>query len=422
MRSFARKKQNRIRGKDMNQQDYFKVVYGRDKTALKKEFVDKIVTETEREDINPVELRMRVRAIKAQFKQDKKALKQESKRLEKGFRKEYGMMRRPFMADVFDIVEEQRAVPNGRTPFNDEIKVEKDVVYKTVDGKNLCMDIYFPSRPVGEKSPVVLDIPGGGWMIHNRRRRDGYARCFAAMGAVVAVIDHRLCPEVFFPKDLEDCVDAYNFLCDHEDEYKIDKNNITLTGDSSGGHLAACMGCLSSSEEYRQKLALPKLKTKVANIITTSGAFSFEVMYRIPFTHLFIVRYFSGTKSRKAFRQWEFYKESDPYNYLNPDFPETYNNGGATDPLCFGEAKRMAKALDKAGVKNEYRVGKNLFNSAHCYVLRFPFAPARKDALALYAWYGQKQAEKGVNMADNFKRVETFMNNYKKALKGKIKC
>lgn len=406
----------------MNQQDYFKVVYGRDKTALKKEFVDKIVTETEREDVNPIELRMRVRAIKAQFKQDKKALKQESKRLEKGFRKEYGMMRRPFMADVFDIVEEQRAVPNGRTPFNDEIKVEKDVVYKTVDGKNLCMDIYFPSRPVGEKSPVILDIPGGGWMIHNRRRRDGYARCFAAMGAVVAVIDHRLCPEVFFPKDLEDCVDAYNFLCDHEDEYKIDKNNITLTGDSSGGHLAACMGCLSSSEEYRQKLALPKLKTKVANIITISGAFSFEVMYRIPFTHLFIVRYFSGTKSRKAFRQWEFYKESDPYNYLNPDFPETYNNGGATDPLCFGEAKRMAKSLDKAGVKNEYRVGKNLFNSAHCYVLRFPFAPARKDALALYAWYGQKQAEKCVNMADNFKRVETFMNNYKKALKGKIKC
>ena len=242
------------------------------------------------------------------------------------------------------------------------------------------------------------------------------------MGAVVAVIDHRLCPEVFFPKDLEDCVDAYNFLCDHEDEYKIDKNNITLKGDSSGGHLAACMGCLSSSEEYRQKLALPKLKTKVANIITISGAFSFEVMYRIPFTHLFIVRYFSGTKSRKAFRQWEFYKESDPYNYLNPDFPETYNNGGATDPLCFGEAKRMAKALDKAGVKNEYRVGKNLFNSAHCYVFRFPFAPARKDALALYAWYGQKQAEKCVNMADNFKRVETFMNNYKKALKGKIKC
>lgn len=406
----------------MNQQDYFKVVYGRDKTALKKEFVDKIVTEIEREDVNPIELRMRVRAIKAQFKQDKKALKQESKRLEKGFRKEYGMMRRPFMAGVFDVVEEQRAVPNGRTPFNDEIKVEKDVVYKTVDGKNLCMDIYFPSRPVGEKSPVVLDIPGGGWMIHNRRRRDGYARCFAAMGAVVAVIDHRLCPEVFFPKDLEDCVDAYNFLCDHEDEYKIDKNNITLTGDSSGGHLAACMGCLSSSEDYRQKLALPKLKTKVANIITISGAFSFEVMYRIPCTHLFIVRYFSGMKSRKAFRNWEFYKESDPYNYLNPDFPETYNNGGATDPLCFGEAKRMAKALDKAGVKNEYRVGKNPFNSAHCYVLRFPFAPARKDALALYAWYWQKQAEKGVNMADNFKRVEIFMNNYKKSLKGKIKC
>ena len=99
----------------MNQQDYFKVVYGRDKTALKKEFVDKIVAETEREELNPIELRMRVRTIKAQYKQDKKALKQESKSLEKGFRKEYGMMRQPFMAGVFDVVEEARAVPNGRT-------------------------------------------------------------------------------------------------------------------------------------------------------------------------------------------------------------------------------------------------------------------------------------------------------------------
>ena len=55
-------------------------------------------------------------------------------------------------------------------------------------------------------------------------------------------------------------------------------------------------------------------------------------------------------------------------------------------------------------------------------MLRFPFASARKDALALYAWYGKKQAEKGVDLSKGFARVEKFMKNYKKSLKGKVQC
>ena len=284
------------------------------------------------------------------------------------------------------------------------------------------MDIYYPSRPIEGKSPCVMDIPGGGWMIHNRLRRDGYARCFAAMGAVVAVIEHRLCPEVFFPKDLEDCVDAYNFLGDNADRFGIDKDNITVTGDSSGGHLAACFGIAATDEEYAKSLAISTPSTKPSGLIFVSGAFSFEVMYRIPLTNTLIVRYVSGQKSRKAFRKWEFYKQTNPYEYLNANLPPCYNSGGMTDFLCLGEAKRMGEALSKAGVKNEYTVGKNLFRSDHCYVLRFPFAPARKDALKLYDWYFRTQKDRGVDLSGGFERVKKFMTQYKKALKGEIEC
>ncbi len=404
------------------QKDFFTTFYRTDKKEIKREYVGKMVALGEDNTLSANEYRQKSRELKAEYKNKLQSTKEQDKRLEKRFRKEYGMFRCPLMADIFDLVEGMRAEPNGRTPFNDEIKVEKDVVYKTVDGKNLVMDLYFPSRPIQGKAPAVMDIPGGGWMIHNRLRRDGYARCFAAMGAVVAVIDHRLCPEVFFPADLIDCIDAFNFLCENADKYNIDKNNITVTGDSSGGHLSACIGCACSSKEYSQKLGLPELCAKPANLICISGAFSFDVMYRIPLTNTLIVRYVSGKLSRKAFREWEFYKESNPYNYLNPDFPETYNNGGMTDLLCLGEAKRMSESLDKAGVKNAYHVGKNPFRSDHCYVLRFPFGPSRKDALKLYDWFRAKQAERGVDLSAGFKRVETFMTNYKKALKGKIEC
>lgn len=406
----------------MKQYEYFAADYRTGKKQLKRDFARDTVALFENENATLNDMREGRKALKAKYKADKRTLKKESKRLEKDFRKDFGMFRRPIMADIFDFFEEARAVPNGRTPFNDEIEIKKDIVYKTIDGKQLLMDIYYPSRPIEGKSPCVMDIPGGGWMIHNRLRRDGYARCFAAMGAVVAVIDHRLCPEVFFPKDLEDCIDAYNFLCDNADRFGIDKDNITVTGDSSGGHLAACLGIAATNEEYAKSLAISTPSTKPSGLIFVSGAFSFEVMYRIPLTNTLIVRYVSGQKSRKAFRKWEFYKQTNPYEYLNANLPPCYNSGGMTDFLCLGEAKRMGEALSKAGVKNEYTVGKNLFRSDHCYVLRFPFAPARKDALKLYDWYFRTQKDRGVDLSDGFERVKKFMTQYKKALKGEIEC
>lgn len=406
----------------MKQHEYFAVWYRQDKKALKRQLADDIVKLFEDESKDIATLRQEQKVLRAKYKADKKQLKKQDKKLEKGFRKEYGMFRRPLMADVFDLFEGARAIPNGRTPFNDEIRIEKNVVYKTVDGRELVMDIYYPSHPLEGKAPCVMDIPGGGWMIHNRERRDGYARCFAVMGAVVAVIDHRLCPEVFFPHDLGDCVDAYNFLCDNADRFGIDENNITVTGDSSGGHLTACLGCCYSAEGYAEGLGIGKPKTKPAGLILVSGAFSFDVMYRIPLTNTLIVRYVSGKLSRKEFRNWELYKYTNPYNFLNGNLPPCYNSGGMTDFLCLGEAKRMGEALTKVGVKNEYYVGKNLFRSDHCYVLRFPFGPARDDALKLYNWYFRQQGEIGIDMSNGYKRVEIFMTQYDKALSGEIEC
>ncbi|MBO4694900.1 MAG: alpha/beta hydrolase [Clostridia bacterium] len=330
--------------------------------------------------------------------------------------------RDPLMAHIFDVVEESRARPNGKSPFVDEIKVIKDVPYKTVNGETLVLDIYLPSRPVAEKSPAILDIPGGGWMIHNRNRRDGYARLYAVMGAVVFVIDHRLSPKIVFPENLEDCIDAFNFIVDNAEKYNVNKDLITVTGDSSGGHLTACLSCAATDEIYRLKLNLPELKAKPKYNIFISGAFSTEIMYRIPCTNLLMVRYINRKSTRKKSREWDYYKELTPYNYLNKDFPESYNNGGVGDLLCLGEAKRMAGKLDAVGVKNEFNVGKVWWNSGHCYVLRTPFKPAREDTKKYLKWYMERMKDNGLDMSANYARIEKFLDNYKAALKGDIEC
>ncbi|MEG2687791.1 MAG: alpha/beta hydrolase [Clostridia bacterium] len=326
------------------------------------------------------------------------------------------------MSVAFDFIAHMREKPNGRTPFNDEIEIIKNIEYKYIDGNSIVLDLYLPSHKSAEKLPIVFDIPGGGWMVSNRARRDGYATLFATLGAAVVVIDHRLCPSIHFPEDLKDVIDAINFLPTLAEKYNLDLDNLCVTGDSSGGHLAACVGCAATNNLYRAKLSLKEIKVKPKMFIMVSGAYSFEVMYRLPFAHALIVKYLSGKKTRKAFRQWQYYKESDPYNYINKDFAPTYNSGGATDFLCLGEATRMSKHLDALGVENECTVGRNLFNSSHCYIMRLPFAPARHDMLTLLGWYVVEQKKIGIDMSDGYGRVGKFLNNYHSALKGKIKC
>lgn len=335
-----------------------------------------------------------------------------SKEEKKAFKKEFKMPRYAFMAKVFELFEEPVAEGNSRTPWDKYIKIEKDIVYKTIDGEDLVLDIYYPLEKSDKKAPLVMVIPGGGWVIHNRYRRDGYARNFAALGCVVAVIDHRLGPKVFFPENLKDCIDAYNFLVDNADKYNFDKDNITVTGDSSGGHMTACLGCASSSTEYVEKLGLPTLKSKPVNLIMVSGAFSMDVMLRIPLTHTLMVRYATGTHSRSEYKKWKFYKEVNPYNYLNPDFPESYNNGGNIDLLCLGEAKRMGEKMKDAGIKNEYIVGKGF----HDYVMNYPQKGSRKDMFKLFNWYVEKNKERGVNLSNGWAKVSYFLENYDKAL------
>lgn len=326
--------------------------------------------------------------------------------------------KKPILKKIFDVAEAALAVGNGKTPFNDEVEVKHDVVYKTVDGQDLHMDIYLPITKLPGKTPVIYDIPGGGWCIHNRQRRNGYATLYAKMGALVCVIDHRLVPNVFFPQNLEDCIDGLNFIETLKDEYNLDMDNITITGDSSGGHLASLCGVASSVPGYTDKLGIHELKVKIARCVLISGAFSVKTMYKTPCTHTLMVRWATNTKTRSDFWKWEFAKEYDPYNYLSKDYPPTYNAGGAMDLLCIGEAKNMAEVLNAQGVENEYHVGKAL-TASHCYVFQLGMKSCRKDMAKLIKWFYEQEKKAGVDMTEGYEAIMNFFDNYKEALKGK---
>jgi acetyl esterase/lipase len=304
---------------------------------------------------------------------------------------------------------------------SDETKVEKDLVYKTVNGEDLKFDLYLPAKPAAEKAPVIYLIPGGGWMIHNRNRRNGYASLFTAMGAAVMVIDHRLSPAVRFPDNVIDCVDGLNYIPEISEKYGLDTENVTIMGDSSGGHLSSLIASCYGNPEQRQKLGVPEFKVKLVGGIFVSGVYAIDILKRLPIAFPLIVKYPTGVAKKKDLPAWPIFKEMMPINNVTKDFPPCFMSDGKGDPLCSGDAGRFGKVLTAAGVKNTVDVGTRLTNG-HCYIYRIKYPYVRKHATNLFTWYVENEKAQGVDMTAGLERIKKFFANYKKALKGKVEC
>lgn len=107
-----------------------------------------------------------------------------------------------------------------------------------------------PAEADGEPHRRLLYVHGGSWIAGSpSSHRPLTARLARACQAEVIAIDYRLAPEAPFPAGLEDCLDAWHWLCrEHADD------GLLLAGDSAGGNLIlACVDLLK-----REDLRLPE--------------------------------------------------------------------------------------------------------------------------------------------------------------------
>jgi acetyl esterase/lipase len=105
----------------------------------------------------------------------------------------------------------------------------------------------------GEKHPVLLWIPGGGYRCKNANLMVPELTFLAENGYAVAFIQYRSSEISHFPAQIIDVKTAIRFLRAHADSYNLNPERIGVLGRSAGGHLAALAGMNTGDflgEEY----------------------------------------------------------------------------------------------------------------------------------------------------------------------------
>lgn len=108
-------------------------------------------------------------------------------------------------------------------------------------GPRLRLDLLTPTA-AGSR-PLVVYLPGGGFVVAPRamaRRERGF---IAAAGYVVASVAYRTTRQHATVADgLADIQRAIDHLSEHADDYGIDANRVAVWGESAGGYLASLTG------------------------------------------------------------------------------------------------------------------------------------------------------------------------------------
>jgi len=129
----------------------------------------------------------------------------------------------------------------AQTPNLPGVKVERDLVFASVGGKNLKLQLYRPDNN-STNVPVVVLIYGGAWMMRTLPMETPKAVWLATHSYAAAVIDYRLSSDALFPAQIYDCKAAVRWLRANAAKYGLDAAHIGAWGESSGGHLASLLG------------------------------------------------------------------------------------------------------------------------------------------------------------------------------------
>jgi acetyl esterase/lipase len=239
----------------------------------------------------------------------------------------------------------RRNLPLGNTVARRRYVEKTNVVSYGPHGRANLADIWRRrDLPRDGKAPVLLQVPGGAWMI-GMRRPQAYPLMshLAARGWVCVSIGYRVSPRHTWPDHIVDVKRSLAWVKENIADYGGDPNFVAITGGSAGGHLTALAALTPNDPKYQP--GFEEADTSVAAAVPVYGRydwFSTTGEGRREFVGLLeklVVKEDFGAHR-------DIYLDASPIRRLRADAPPFFVLHGHDDSLIpVGEAEEFVDEL-----------------------------------------------------------------------------
>jgi acetyl esterase/lipase len=232
----------------------------------------------------------------------------------------------------------------------DEIKVTENVLYGTVNGMELHLDVYEPDEKGTKPRPAVVLIHGGGWIDLDKSTMRGMGQFLARSGYVCFSVDYRLFHpgENLWPAQLDDVQLAVRWVRANAEKYGVNAERMGAFGHSAGAQLAALLGMQDTRNNADRGLA--KYSSRVQAVVDVSGPTDFTTEAERQ-NGEFLAQFFGGEYSKKP----ELWKAASPvYQVGKGDAAFLIVHGRKDDSVPMAQAEELYAKLQAAGVPAEF--------------------------------------------------------------------
>jgi len=150
------------------------------------------------------------------------------------------------------------------------ISITENLIYHTVDGRNLKLDLTMPDKKKGP-FPVIIYIHGTKGDKSNFRQEQMRQ---SSRGYVTASIEHR--EDYYPPNGVYDVKTAIRWLRLNSAEYQINPDKIALLGFSRGGHRGLLAGLSYGNSDYDGDSVYRDISAEVQAIVNLSAVFFYD--------------------------------------------------------------------------------------------------------------------------------------------------
>lgn len=198
-----------------------------------------------------------------------------------------------------------------------------------------------PDLDRGGKAPVLLQVPGGAWMVGSKRQQ-AYPLMshLAELGWVCVAINYRLSPRSTWPDQIVDVKRALAWTKEHIAEYGGDPDWVAITGGSAGGHLSSLAAVTQNDPRFQP--GFEDADTSVRAAVPFYGLYDFNREEAVhPLMAPMLGKYVFKMGRRDIA---EAFREASPINHVSADAPPFFVLHGTNDSLIPVEQGRAFSA------------------------------------------------------------------------------